>query len=139
MQKQKRQEKILELVRAKRISTQAELVNELRKLNIGVTQSCISRDIRKLGLVKIDGAYSTPRILKAARAPERLDIDTAGEHLIVIKLEPGQAQPVALTIDQAKIAEVVGTVAGDDTIFVAVKNLEYQRKALKKIVELFKA
>jgi len=46
---------------------------------------------------------------------------------------------VALTIDQAKIAEVVGTVAGDDTIFVAVKNSEDQRKALKKIVELFKA
>jgi len=66
MQKQKRQEKILELVRAKRISTQAELVNELRKLNIGVTQSCISRDIRKLGLVKIDGAYSTPSAASGA-------------------------------------------------------------------------
>ena len=64
-------------------------------------------------------------------------VDTAGDNLIVVKTDTGQAQPAALAIDRANIEEVVGTVAGDDTILVAVKNAAAQRAAIKKIMKLF--
>src|SRR4030095_13807823 len=65
------------------------------------------------------------------------EIDTAGDNIIVVKTEVGLAQPAALTIDRARIDEIVGTVAGDDTILIAVKNGAAQRLAMKKIVKLF--
>jgi transcriptional regulator of arginine metabolism len=64
-------------------------------------------------------------------------LDTAGDNLIVVKTEVGLAQPAALTIDRAGIDEIVGTVAGDDTILVAVRNAAAQRLAMKRIVKLF--
>lgn len=131
-----RHKKILELVGSKRIATQSQLVAELGKRGIRVTQPSISRDIVELGLVKVGGRYVAPRSPIAASGPI-LEIDTAGDNLIVVKTEVGQAQPVALRIDRAKIAEVVGTVAGDDTIMVAVKNAAAARLAIKKIVKLF--
>lgn len=138
MQRRTRQEKVLELIRAKRIRTQAELVEELRRRGIHATQSSISRDLARLGAVKVNGYYTLPRLRHpVAGVLEILDLDTAGDHLIVVKTEPGQASPVALQIDRAHFPEVVGTVAGDDTVFIAVKDREAQRKAIRRISELF--
>jgi transcriptional regulator of arginine metabolism len=139
MKTRTRQEKIIELIRTKQIRTQTELADELKKQGVGVTQSCISRDIERLGIVKMNGCYALPRVPRVAAGTGKiLDMDTAGDNLIVLKTEVGQAPPIAIRIDQAKIAAIVGTVAGDDTIFVAVKDQDDQREAIRRIIELFK-
>lgn len=132
-----RREKLKQLIASKRLSRQAEIVEELKRLGFSVTQSCVSRDIARLGIVKMNGVYSLPRSLRAVAHGQILALDTAGDNLIVIKTEPGEAAPVALAIDHAQFAEVVGTVAGDDTLFVAVKTAANQRAAIRRIKELF--
>ena len=136
--KKSRQEKILEVIGARRIATQQELTDELRRRGIESTQSSISRDIVELGLIKVNGYYAAPRpaIVEGGLI---IDVNTAGDNLLVIRTEIGQASPVAIAIDRANIEEIVGTVAGDDTILIAVKNEAMQRAAMKKIVKLFAA
>src|SRR5437867_6386227 len=131
-----RHQKILEIISAKPISTQQELAAQLSRRGFAATQSSVSRDIGKLGLTKLDGFYVAPQDALKAEGPIT-EIDTAGDNLIVVKTEVGLAQPAALTIDRASIDEIVGTVAGDDTILIAVKNAAAQRLAMKKIVKLF--
>ena len=136
--KKQRHAKILEIVSGSRIATQQDLASELARRGFVVTQSSTSRDIAELGLAKLNGYYVAPESELAGRGPIN-GLDTAGDNLIVIKTEVGLAQPTALTIDREHIAEIVGTLAGDDTILVAVKNAAAQRVALKKIVKLFTA
>jgi transcriptional regulator of arginine metabolism len=131
-----RHQKILEIISAKPISTQQELAAHLSRRGFAATQSSVSRDIGKLGLTKLDGYYVAPEDALKAEGPIT-EIDTAGDNIIVVRTEVGQAQPAALTIDRASIDEIVGTVAGDDTILIAVKNAAAQRLAMKKIVKLF--
>jgi len=133
---QTKREHILDIVGSKRIATQQELAAELGRRGIAATQSSVSRDIVRLGLSKVNGYYAAPQAALDAAGPVT-QIDTAGDNLIVVKTEVGLAQPAALTIDRAGIGEIVGTVAGDDTILIAVKNAAAQKVALKKLVELF--
>lgn len=136
MQKEKRQNSILNLIRAKRIGTQEELSELLEKKGFSVTQSSVSRDLDELGIVKVGGFYAIP---EKTEAPifGLLVLDTAGENLIVAKCEAGLASAVAVRIDAARIAEIVGTIAGDDTIFIAVKDAKAQKATMKKIWEIF--
>jgi transcriptional regulator of arginine metabolism len=127
---------ILEIISGKRISNQHELVAELQRTGVKTTQSSVSRDIARLGLIKLNGYYAVPTPEVLAGGPI-VSIETAGDCLIVIKTEIGQASPTALKIDREDIDEIVGTVAGDDTILIAVKNASSQRVAIKKIMELF--
>ncbi|MEK6321277.1 MAG: arginine repressor [Acidobacteriota bacterium] len=131
-----RHQKILAIIRAKPIATQQELAAQLSRRGFAATQSSVSRDIVKLGLTKLDGYYVAPEEALKVGGPVTA-IDTAGDNIIVVKTEVGLAQPAALMIDRAKIEEIVGTVAGDDTILIAVKNAGAQRLAMKKIVKLF--
>jgi len=131
-----RHQAMLEIINRKPIATQQELAAELSRRGFEVNQSSVSRDIVKLGLAKLDGYYAAPNAALNAGAPVT-SIDTAGDNLIVIKTDVGLAQPAALTIDRAGINEIVGTVAGDDTILVAIKNEAAQRAAMKKLVKLF--
>jgi transcriptional regulator of arginine metabolism len=131
-----RYEKILEILSTNQIATQQELATQLARSGFASTQSSVSRDIVKLGLTKLDGYYVAPKDAMNVGGPVTA-IDTAGDNLIVVKTEVGLAQPAALTIDRANIGEIVGTVAGDDTILIAVKNAAAQRLAVKKIVKLF--
>ena len=133
--KTERQEKILEIIGARRVATQQQLARELKRRGIEATQSSISRDIVELGLTKLQGRYTAPQAAFAGSPV--VAVETAGDNLIVIKTTIGQASATALAIDQANVSEVVGTVAGDDTLFVAVKNLEAQRAAIKQITRLF--
>ena len=133
---QTKQQHILDIVSSKRIATQQALAAELARRGIAATQSSVSRDIEKLGLTKVKGYYAAPQAALDAGGPVT-EVDTAGDNLIVVKTEVGLAQPAALSIDRAKIGEIVGTVAGDDTILIAVKNAAAQKVALKKLVELF--
>src|SRR3712207_6170450 len=103
--KRKRQESILSIIGAKRVATQQELASELSRRGIEATQSSVSRDIFELGLTKVNGHYVAQRA-GAAEAARRVAIDTAGDNLIVVKTDAGQAQPAALAIDRASIEEI---------------------------------
>jgi transcriptional regulator of arginine metabolism len=137
MSKDFRQQRILELIRAHKIGTQDELSEFLERSGVGATQSSISRDLEELGIVKLGGFYTIPRPANGAAARGLLDLVAAGEVLIVARCELGMASAVAVEIDRHAIAEIIGTLAGDDTIFIAVADHKSQRVAMKKIWEIF--
>src|SRR5919112_1867474 len=137
MDKEKRQQKLLSLIRAKPVSTQGELAERLERAGFIATQSSISRDLEELGVVKQNGRYVMPRAESGAAARGLLSLDTAGEVLVVARCEPGLASAVAVEIDRAGIAEIVGTLAGEDTVFIAVHERKAQRAVVKKVLELF--
>lgn len=134
MKKYARQSKILELIESNEIETQEELADCLKKLGIDVTQATVSRDIRELRLVKVlakSGKYkyaamgqnlegTTDRLIKIFKN-SIVSVEIAG-HLLVIKTLPGAAQISGSAIDSLNIDEIVGTIAGDDTIFIAVSD-----------------
>ena len=136
MKKETRQKKILSLIRAKPIGTQEELKSLLERAGLPATQSSVSRDLEELGVVKHRGHYAVPRANGAA-ARGLLSLDLSGDNLVIARTEPGLASAVAVEIDGAAIIEIVGTLAGEDTIFVAVKDQKSQRVVMKKIWELF--
>lgn len=136
MIKETRQQKILSLISAKRIGTQEELTSHLERAGLAATQSSVSRDLVELGIVKHHGHYTLPRSTNGTKRG-LLSLDTAGEVLVVAKCESGMASAVAVEIDRTAIPEIVGTLAGEDTIFIAVTERKAQRAAIKKIWELF--
>jgi len=123
MTKNYRQGQILKLIRSKRIHTQEELAKELRALNIETTQVTLSRDIREIGLAKTADGYR--EILPETSGP---DLETVmaeflsdvrlAQNLVVLKTSPGNANSLAVALDQQDWAEIVGTIAGDDTVLV---------------------
>ena len=137
MHKTKRQQKILNLIRARRIGTQQELTAMLERAGFVATQSSISRDLEELGVVKHHGHYSLPRATDGAASRGLHGLEPAGDCLVVVKCEPGLASAVAVEIDRASIPEIVGTLAGEDTVFIAVPERKAQRLVIKKVLELF--
>ena len=139
LDRRKRQLKILELISTRPLHTQEELADALAGEGWDVTQSSVSRDINALKLVKVEGAYQRPSRMApdAAHPDERriaegvLTAEPAGDAMIVLHTPPGEANRVAVAIDRLAWADVVGTLAGDDTIFVASRGGEAQRKLLK--------
>lgn len=142
--RRKRHLKILELISARRIGTQEELADALRADGWDVTQSSVSRDISSLGLAKVDGAYQRPRpSLRAGTDPDEqriaeglLAVDPAGEGLVVIHTPPGEANRVAVALDRLAWPELLGTIAGDDTIFVAVRDGRALRAFIRRLKRL---
>ena len=129
-----RQSAILEIVDREGISSQEQLRERLRARGINATQATLSRDIRDLGLIKraADGAYRRGAPEQAGVGDPREECRTAVDdylrrydvvdQLVVLKTDAGQAQPLAVAIDRAGLEEVVGTIAGDDTILVICRN-----------------
>jgi len=136
MLKRERQKKLLNLIRAKRIGTQEDLRAHLERAGVPATQSSVSRDLEELGVVKHRGSYALPHA-NGDSARGLLSLDVAGDILVIAKCLPGRASAVAVDIDDAAIPEIVGTLAGEDTIFVAVREPKTQRLVMKKIWELF--
>lgn len=140
--RRKRHLKILELISTRAIRTQEELAEALGAEGWDVTQSSVSRDIAALRLVKVDGAYRRASRAAVADPDERriaegvLTLEPAGDALVVIHTPPGEANRVAVALDRLAWAEVVGTIAGDDTIFLAVKDTAAQRRVLAEIRKL---
>jgi transcriptional regulator of arginine metabolism len=137
MQKEERQRAILKLITAGQIGRQEELAELLEKKGFAVTQSSVSRDLLDLGIIKARGYYALPKKPRQALAFGLLSLETAGGNLVVARCEAGLASAVAVRIDAAGISEIVGTIAGDDTIFIAVRDKDEQKTVIKKIWELF--
>jgi transcriptional regulator of arginine metabolism len=146
--KSERQKALLDVIARQAVSTQSELKELLKARGIDADQATLSRDIRELGLVKAsdDGAHyryapveavAPPGHTKASAILARLvrKIDCSG-NLLVVKSDPGEANPIALALDRMGWSEVVGTVAGDDTLLVVVKEGVPARKLAKKILAL---
>ncbi|HVE38936.1 MAG TPA: arginine repressor [Planctomycetota bacterium] len=146
--KAERQKALLDIIAKQAVSTQAELKDLLKERGIEADQATLSRDIRELGLIKAsdDGAHyryapveavQPPVHTKASAILARLvrKIDCSG-NLLVIKTDPGEASPIGLALDRMGWSEVVGTVAGDDTLLVVVKEGSPARKLAKRILDL---
>ena len=136
MNKRERQQKILNLIQAKPIGTQEDLRALLERTGVPATQSSVSRDLEELGIVKQHGHYTLPRV-NGASARGLLSLDQAGDSLVIARTLPGLASAVAVEIDAAAIPEIVGTIAGEDTIFIAVRGAKAQRITVKQVWELF--
>lgn len=137
MLKDDRQQRILSLIRAQRIGTQEELSDALERSGIPATQSSVSRDLVELGIVKLNGHYLVPQAASNAARQGLVGLDIAGDVLVVARCELGLASAVAVKIDAAALPEIVGTIAGEDTIFIAVRERKAQREVMKKIWKLF--
>jgi len=137
MVKERRQQTIRDLIKAGNITTQEELTKLLSEADFSVTQSSVSRDLEQIGIIKTNGFYALPKISKGTQTYGLLSLETAGGNLVVAKCESGLASAVAVRIDNANITEIIGTIAGDDTIFIAVKDTKQQKVAMKRIWELF--
>ena len=136
MNKRDRQQKILSLIKAKPVGTQEDLRALLERTGTPATQSSVSRDLEELGVVKHHGHYTLPRTNGAATRG-LVSLDQAGVSLVIARTVPGLASAVAVEIDAAAIQEIVGTIAGEDTIFIAVRDTKSQRAAIKEIWKLF--
>lgn len=139
MQKADRQQAILNLIGALRIGHQDELVRALAERGYTVTQASVSRDLDELGLVKVNGAYSQPQPSTAAFGLALMSMETAGPNMIVVRTAAGLASAATVRIDAEKLPTVVGTIAGDDTIFIAVRGEDEQKGVVKKLWEMFSA
>ena len=136
MNKRERQQTILSLIQAKPIGTQEDLRAMLERTGLTATQSSVSRDLEELGIVKQHGHYTLPRA-NSASARGLLSLDQAGDSLVVARTLPGLASAVAVEIDAAALPDIVGTIAGEDTIFIAVRDAKAQRPTIKQVWELF--
>ena len=136
MSRRRREQAILKITGSEVVHTQSELVEALRDRGIDVTQSTVSRDIKRLGLVKVptpEGGYryAPPEIMRETSPAAEEDLREAfeefvtgvgtGSAIVSISTPPGSANPVAVAIDDADLSGVVATLAGDDTVFVLVE------------------
>ena len=139
--KRKRKGRVLNLLQEREIATQGELVEFLREEGFEATQASVSRDLDELGVLKQGGFYRPPGFaaepVRAGTLPS-LQLIASGETLWVLRCAPGQAPSVALTVDQAAIAGVAGTIAGDDTVFVALRAPRFAKSVRESIAEFFK-
>lgn len=131
---------ILDLILSQPIGRQDELARYLHDVGLQVTQASISRDLDELGVIKRDGKYARVELQDRDSNPLGVSaVETSGDSLVVVRCSSGLASAAAVKIDSERIAQIVGTIAGDDTIFVAVKDRHDQKVVVKKIRLLFAA
>ena len=136
---------ILRILRESTVRNQDELVKVLRKHGFDATQSSVSRDLRELGVAKAGDHYIVPAAADDALATNHfaaianfvVEVKTAGPSLTVLKTRTGTAQSVAVAIDKSAWPEVVGTISGDDTIFLATEDARDQRKLTNRLRDIF--
>jgi transcriptional regulator of arginine metabolism len=134
---------LAKIIREQIVGRQTELVALLRKRGVVATQSSVSRDLRELGVAKRGDRYVLPEAsiaLKSDFSTLKQFVNarlTAGNNLTVLKTTIGSAQSVAVAIDTAQWPEVVGTISGDDTIFIATAGAEAQRQLGDRLFAIF--
>jgi transcriptional regulator of arginine metabolism len=144
MPKQARQFAIKEIIANRTITSQDQLKRELRTRGISVTQATLSRDLHDLGVIRLTTQSGTRYVLEDQPAPLSQRLITGGEivsfhrneSLIVIRTLPGHANSVARFIDQQKRSDVLGTIAGDDTIFIAPRSIRATETVLAELKQL---
>jgi len=140
-----RRNAIVRILQSGSVRKQVDLVRLLKKEGYDVTQSSISRDLRDLGVLKAADGYVLPAE-DATRTNDDFsalaqfvrDVKTAGPSLTVVKTTIGAAQSVAVAIDKAEWPEVVGTISGDDTIFIATDHSRAQAKLIERLRATFR-
>lgn len=146
--KSKRHNKILEIISSKTINTQEDLAEELKKAGFDVTQATVSRDIKNLRLIKVQGENGTYRY----EAPKGADIDISEklktvlanltvsveniDKMVIVKTVSAGAAPVAEAIDSFNFEDIAGTIAGENTIFIMVRSVEAAEKLVIEIEKL---
>ena len=150
MLKSARHAKILEIISQKEIETQEELCEELINQNYVVAQATISRDIKDLNLFKVSGVekkyrYAHIRESVGNVSPKMKSLFTdcvvsiqAAQNIVVIKTLPGNGNNAGMVIDKLNYAEIIGSVAGDDTLFAVCENSEKAVFVVEKINEFLK-
>jgi transcriptional regulator of arginine metabolism len=143
MSKSYRQGQILKLIRAKKITTQEELAHELKAQGIAATQVTLSRDIRDLRLAKthdgyreMEGEEAGPQFAMLA-SEFLLDVRCA-QNLVVLRTAPGHANSVAVALDNEEWPDVVGTIAGDDTILVIAPDVPTAEAVAAKLLVILR-
>lgn len=147
-----RQAKILDLIEQTEIETQEELTARLKALGYATTQATVSRDIRELGLIKkLSGSSGKYKYVVSAGDSDSgfssrlrnifrecvIEI-RAAQNLVIVKTLPGMAQAAAMGIDSMRIPEIIGTLGGDDTVFVAMETEESALDFSRHAKELLK-
>ena len=134
-----RQRAIRALLARSPVANQAQLVAELRRQGIAATQSSVSRDLRDLGVARVAGRY-VPRVVGERRDPRVAEVAgllravrLAGPYLTVVQTAVGAAQGVARAFDAATWPEVVGSLAGDDTVFLATASERDQERLVRRL------
>jgi transcriptional regulator of arginine metabolism len=142
--KERRQRAIADLIRADALSSQEELAERLSSLGFAATQATISRDLEQIGAIKVrrEGllTYSLPDAATNGPSPDLSavlrdwvrSIEPAG-NLVVMKTPPGSAQLVGFALDRSTLPEIVGTICGDDTIFIACRSAKEARTLTSRL------
>lgn len=149
MNKSYRQGQILKLIRARGVHTQEDLARALRGVGVAATQVTLSRDIRDLGLIKTPGGYAKTAEAGVAQsgsadahladvAREFLQDVRLAQNLVVLGTPPAHANAVAAALDQAAWPEVIGTVAGDDTVLVVAGTSKSAGSLRRRLLDLLK-
>lgn len=146
--KQRRQSVILDVIRAGAIHSQEQLRRRLRAAGFDVTQATLSRDVREMGLVKggANGAYqvaaqaetnghSARSALQRALGEQMLKIDRV-QQLVLLRTGLGHAQSVCALLDGARLPDIVGTLAGEDTILIVTPDVRRARSVVKRLEEM---
>lgn len=137
--KGRRQKVITEIVRSQKIGTQEGLLEAVKGVGLQTTQASLSRDIAELGILKEGGCYVLhPASFFQGENCYILSLQQAGPNLLVIKTASGSASLVGAGIDEAKIEGAIGTIAGDDTVFVALSNARKGTTIKKEIWRRFR-
>ena len=144
--REERRTRIAERVRSHRVQNQAELADWLRSEGIEVNQATLSRDLRDMGVLKGPEGYELPQSTSApstdgtlalyAAVKNWLASVTPAENLVVVKTPVGGASPLAVALDSAGLADVLGTVAGDDTILIVTRSAPAARQLARELSSL---
>ena len=149
--KKKRLDTIINIIRVHEVETQDELISYLRAEGFEVTQATVSRDIRELKLTKImtgrgnyryilpDNAFESKGLRLSHALSEAITRAASAENRVVVHTFPGMAQAVALEIDHLGHAGILGTVAGDDTIFIVTTDRQNALTVREEIKELIRS
>lgn len=147
MKKTERQALIREMIKGEKIATQDQLIKTLQAKGVQVTQATASRDIKELMLAKVsDGNdkyyYIAPNqpeqsaIRKSVVLRHSVNSIVSNELMVIIHTAPGAANAVAFALDNMQIPEILGSIAGDDTVFLALRDRDCRKSVEKRLLEL---
>ncbi|MGD2031582.1 MAG: arginine repressor [Gammaproteobacteria bacterium] len=139
-----RRAEILRILKQESITRQEDLVKALASRGMDATQASISRDLKELGVAKVGDRYIAPQNVRSQGnvkfellAGFVTGVAPAGANLTVIKTSTGAAQSVAVALDESAWSEIVGTISGDDTIFVATAGVRQQQSLMVRLAQVF--